>query len=398
MHEETRYNRWFVGCACDRKYVEPTAVMLTSLSLNGEIPEATIVVAAFDLTEQDIHVLRAGAGQLASRMRIIEVTREMLHEVDNAGYTDVYPVAVLGRLFIPNAIQVAGARLLTLDSDMIVNSSVRPLFQLDIGEEYFGAVHDLPQWNNRNYFNSGMTLINVDGYLHYDVGRRCLQWLSAQLEHPRWPDQDALNTIVGDSWYRLDRRWNFTNYHDHNSGGLSYTTASIAHFTANPKPWDRQDHVGRPLYDTYLGHLRVRQGEAVHAPQARPRDLIPTCYEVFLGRQLESKAVIDQRDHWSARDIIKSIVQSSEFACNAVRWVFEDVRPSPHIFQDQPSIRQKLWAADQLELEAEAKVAVEDVDTWMALLSLLLCDENFKKAYGLEHLPRVQEAIGAAAE
>jgi hypothetical protein len=41
----------YIGCACDRKFVEPTAVMLTSLDVNGDVPEATILIAGFELTD-----------------------------------------------------------------------------------------------------------------------------------------------------------------------------------------------------------------------------------------------------------------------------------------------------------------------------------------------------------
>ena len=46
--------------------------MLTSLSKNGEVDEATILVAAFDLNAKEKAALRLGAGRMKRRMRFID--------------------------------------------------------------------------------------------------------------------------------------------------------------------------------------------------------------------------------------------------------------------------------------------------------------------------------------
>ena len=66
--------RWFVGCACDRAFVQHTSVMLTSLAVNGGVPEATIIVAAFDLAPEDYEAIRAHAGTMRNHVRFVDVT------------------------------------------------------------------------------------------------------------------------------------------------------------------------------------------------------------------------------------------------------------------------------------------------------------------------------------
>jgi hypothetical protein len=358
--------------------------MLTSLSINGDVPDADIIVAGFGLVEQDVQVLTVGAGELGSRLRIIEVTREMLRDVDHVAMSDIYPPAVLGRFFVPYAIDDPGARLVTLDSDMIINGSLRPLFELDLGGEFFAAVHDLPRKDDPNYFNSGMTVIDIDGYRYHDIGRRCLKWLGAQPQRPQWPDQDAMNTIVGDSWRRLDRRWNYTHYDWHDPPENEYSSAPVAHFTAHPKPWDDGKHVGRVLYNQYRDNLRARLEGRTYAGPDLARDLIPTCYEILLGRQPENYAVIHQRSLLSARANIRAIVTSAEFRSNAMRWVEEGSPPEAGLFQGAPTIRQRLWAADRLDLHPKTRIAIESVSGWHEFLRLLLQDARFRQAYGLD--------------
>lgn len=253
----------FIGCATDAKFVEPTAVMLSTVDLNGNVSDATVMVAAFELDEEQKNIIRIASGRLAERLRFVEVNEEMLSDIGYR-FTEQYPPAVLGRLFLAEYISKGAARLLTLDSDMIINASLEPLFDLDMEGEYFAAVHDFPRHHDTNYFNSGMTLSDVDSYKYYDVGRRCLKWLA---EHPNvdLPDQDALNSIVGDSWYRLDHCWNRHLIDGRRMKLHDYESARIAHF-ADRKPWDHANHAGGKLYNRYLVKLRDRLELTSHLP------------------------------------------------------------------------------------------------------------------------------------
>ncbi len=133
---------WFIGCSCDRKFIEHTAVMLTSISVNGDVPDATIIVAGFGLTREDQAILRAGANREDDWLRFIAVGAEMLSQVNESRFTTWYPPAVLGRLLIADTINAPDARLVTIDSDLIVNVSLRPLLGLDLKQEFFAAIHD----------------------------------------------------------------------------------------------------------------------------------------------------------------------------------------------------------------------------------------------------------------
>lgn len=254
----------YIGCACDRKFAEPTAVMLTSLDVNGDIPEAKVIVASFDLTVEDRAMVQAGAGQRP--VVFLDITRERLHQIDPRRYTDEYPLPVLGRLFVAEAVTEQGARMVTLDSDMIINSSLRPLVDRDLGSEYFAAIHDPPRVEDRTYFNSGLTMFDVDRYKYHQVGLRSIRWLADTQHHPHFPDQEALNIIVGHSWHRLARTWNYFCYNDAGFTAEDLETCKVAHF-AGPKPWDDPAHTARAQYDRYRGMLNDR----VNAPPPKKR-------------------------------------------------------------------------------------------------------------------------------
>ena len=264
----------FIACACDRKFVEPTATMLASVDMNGDVPDAVVLLAGFGLDDLDRATLRAGAGRLGRRMRFLDITRETLRSLDTTGYTDAYPLPVLGRLLVVDHIDVPGARLLTLDSDMIVNGSLRPLVELDLGDTYFAAVHDLPRSYDLSYFNSGLTVSEVDSYRRHDVAGRALTWLAEQTDHPKFPDQDALNHVLEDRWHRLDPTWNHFCYAPNHFEPEDWEAGKVSHF-AGPKPWNQPGHGGERLYYRYNGELHRRLAEAKvparFAPSPRSR-------------------------------------------------------------------------------------------------------------------------------
>ena len=356
--------------------------MLTSLSINGDIDDATIIVAGFGLTAEDRATIRAGARQMAPRLRFAEINRDVLRRVDRGGYTEAYPLSVLGRLFIAETIDVSGARLLTIDSDMIVNVSLRPLFERNLNGDFFAAIHDPPRRHDTNYFNSGLTLLDVDDYKQHNIAERSLIWLAEQSEHPRFPDQDALNHVVGDCWHRLDRSWNFFFFEDERFTTEGYEGAKIAHF-AGPKPWDYSDHPGAPLYNRYLAKLRACSDENAPTKHSAGRDFLATCYEVFLGRSIEGDGAVHSRACWAKPAVILSVIRSPEFIANVLTPLAKKEALSDHTFKGQPSMRQKFWIIDELGLRAETSSDVENAETWPEILTLLLRDGNFRQAYGL---------------
>jgi FkbM family methyltransferase len=358
----------FIGCTTDKRFVEPTAVMLSSVDLNGEVPEAVLVVCGFGLDEADKAKLRIGAGRLADQMRLFDVTREMLRGIEPDGFTEMYPAATLGKLLIGEFLRGQDGRLLTLDSDMIVNSSLRPLVELNMNGEYFAAVHDPPRVDDPNYFNSGLTLCDLNMYRHHDVGMRSLRYVA---EHrPYYPDQDALNAIVGDSWHRLNPAWN-----SFYSGTRAFTLedyegAKVAHF-AGWKPWDHVNHPATPLYNRYLSRYRKLLATHQGMGDGPARDLIATAYEVLLGRELESVSVVRDRAHLPSVEILKGVLDSSEFKDNVLAALLSG-DPFPHgRFPGSPSLRQRLWAADHFGGDGGSKAGMEAAQSWRGLLELI---------------------------
>jgi UDP-D-galactose:(glucosyl)LPS alpha-1,3-D-galactosyltransferase len=111
------------------------------------------------------------------------------------------------------------------DADILVMGDVVPLLHTDLDGCLLGAVRDpqnpilwrgiaLPGWGklslsgHREYFNSGVMVLDLVKCREQRVFERCSSFLAARPQHIKFWDQDGLNWVVDDDWLRLDRRWN----------------------------------------------------------------------------------------------------------------------------------------------------------------------------------------------
>lgn len=227
----------FIGCATDSAYVDMTCAMLASLARYGDVGDATLLVADFSLRRDEQLMLRESAGPAGARMRFVPVPPGSEQIVALPPFA--FPLPLLGRLILPRLIAAPAARLLLLDSDMIINATLRPLIDIDMGGRTLAAVGDrfvMKHYRRARYFNAGMMLLDIDRFNRDDLGGRAMRWLAEQTTRPDFLDQDALNIVTKDSWVDVDRRWNYFHADDPAHFTLAdYQAAHIIHF-AGRKP------------------------------------------------------------------------------------------------------------------------------------------------------------------
>ena len=168
-------------------------------------------------------------------------------------------------------------RVLYLDVDTLVLDSLQPLAELDLSGHLLAAVSNVFQHNHvgrprelgipsgQAYFNSGVMLMNLAEMRRTgaaDAVVECAVERSTELE---WPDQDALNLVLGPRRLPLAPRWNCMNSVIHFDSAVDVfgeeavrearSEPAIRHFEgpgAN-KPWDPR--CTDPLRGAYTQHL-----------------------------------------------------------------------------------------------------------------------------------------------
>ncbi|EMD28624.1 glycosyltransferase family 8 protein [Amycolatopsis azurea] len=256
-----------IVCAVDDNFELPARVALQSLAAaHEECLDDLRVVILYDTLSSDAQTrLRVHGDRLGLKLELVESP-----PVDpRFPVLRRYTAAIYLRLNVHHVL-ADESRVLYLDSDLVILDDLRELLTLPMDGHAIGAVRDsarptmsrggaLPSWGQgefppeREYFNSGVLLLDLDECRATGVLDRAGDILLREPEVARFPDQDALNWSAADDWLRLDRKWNtfamsiMASRDDYvhvaedlvslDSLVRAERTASILHFSGRDKPW-----------------------------------------------------------------------------------------------------------------------------------------------------------------
>jgi lipopolysaccharide biosynthesis glycosyltransferase len=270
-----------VSCAAQGDYVVHAAAMIDSVLIHA---------GEGDVRVHFLHGpgLEREAGDLLRRVVDAGGGRLTLHEIADSALeglpsVDQFTPAMWSRIFLPELLPAVD-RVLYLDSDTIVADSLDPLWRTDLGDNYLAAVTNVFQRNHLQrpaelglagpevYFNSGVLLMNLDQMRRDGCGEALREYARAHAEELEWPDQDALNVVLGSRRVPLHPRWNVMNSmfafrsakRVFGRGDLREARRSpgIRHFEgpAENKPWN--PGCVTPMRELYTRH-RVRLRSSV---------------------------------------------------------------------------------------------------------------------------------------
>jgi len=140
-------------------------------------------------------------------IHFIDVSDDSFREfpIHNGSYATYYKLA-LGRL-LPHEV----SKIIYLDSDMIVTTSLASLYHTDIWECYAAVVAESLKRHfplGGPYFNAGMVLFNLEKWRCENLEGQAIQF---GYDHPDWiiwVDQDILNYLFKGNVIYLPLKWN----------------------------------------------------------------------------------------------------------------------------------------------------------------------------------------------
>ena len=181
--------------------------------------------------------------------------------------------------FIPDTVE----RLLYVDSDTVITSSLSPLLSLDLEGKAVAVVRDslttsayttlIGLGENPDYFNAGITFINVAEWKRQDITAKLLSHIKNVRSRYCNPDQDLLNIVLKDTKYILPPEYNFQPSHRAFSDktyfkayrhNRYYSSEELENARKNPKilhtyrflgdfPWHAGNlHPDNDIFDEYM--------------------------------------------------------------------------------------------------------------------------------------------------
>lgn len=259
-----------IACAADEAYVPHCGAMLHSALVAHKPGSITVhFMPAPDVLASTIDKLDA---MTTANDGALVVHGGLNDEVADLPAMDRIPTVMWYRIFLPRLLPTT-RRVLYLDCDTLVVDDLAPLWDIDLEGSYLGAVDnafepgverhatELGLRSACDYFNSGVLLLNLDRMRADGATEAILD--CARTRSLVWPDQDALNLVLGPKRVRLDPRWNCMNVlfyggppstYDAEVARAAADRPAILHFEGPQmaKPWHYLNR--HPRRADYLNH------------------------------------------------------------------------------------------------------------------------------------------------
>lgn len=274
-----------VVCATNEAFALSAAAMLHSVATH--LPDGSNL-QVFVLDDGVSSESRSRLERVAGRFRVPTELAWLKPDISAvAGLKTLpgLPHAMYLRLQIGSLLPACMDRVIYLDTDMIIRTDLRELWETPLQGYTIGAVQNhLPSTIGEPtavpahrelgidpaapYFNSGLLLIDLARWREERIEERSLEYIHTHPDDLYYPDQEALNAVLAGRWKVLPLEWNFLT----SIYGLPvwpdsplkrqieadawriFNGPKIVHFCGREKPW--MPECAHPLKSICLHHLR----------------------------------------------------------------------------------------------------------------------------------------------
>lgn len=150
------------------------------------------------------------------------------------------------RLVLPSVLTDV-EKLLYLDCDIVVNTSLYGLYATDMTDEYIcGVIDSLVEENCERlhlerYVNAGVLMLNLKKMRQDGIQAKFFTYVKDNRKKILWNDQDVLNVVCSEKLKYVDLHWN-TQLSDFEGYGIDEfrkigSHGYIIHFVGERKPW-----------------------------------------------------------------------------------------------------------------------------------------------------------------
>jgi lipopolysaccharide biosynthesis glycosyltransferase len=241
-----------VFCADGKFISHAMTTMLSILETNQEY-NFQFYLLGNELVESQKIVISKTVEALGSTFKYVKLDEDAF---ENFPIPYHFSKANYYRLLIPELIPFA-KKVIYLDADIIVVSSLSQFLKLDLKEQVLAAVADpIYKWKAElgmkdlaSYFNSGVMLMNIDLWKELDITRKAFDFINTHPEKIRFADQCALNAVINGDYLELTPKFNqqaILYREGFDFGETSWTNEQIRdaidapiliHYTGPSKPW-----------------------------------------------------------------------------------------------------------------------------------------------------------------
>lgn len=268
--------KYDILCATDDKYVPYCGIMLTSLFENNKELNFCIYILTEHLSDRSKNELATLANSYNQRIEIITVDSEILKNCP-IRQGDHVSIATYYRLLAPKLLPSNIEKILYLDCDMIIDSDITDLYNVDINgypiamsldETFFDdeKYQRLDYDKKYLYQNAGVALFNIKYWRDNNIVEKCFEYISNNADKIIFHDQDTLNALLHKEIKQLPIKYNLQTGFLYNAYKKNYKneiddimeaamSPIIIHYTGPGKPWFKGSR--HPFVKKYIYYKKL---------------------------------------------------------------------------------------------------------------------------------------------
>lgn len=254
-------NKVLIACATDKRFMIHTGTMICSVAQKTN-SMVTIYVLYSEQEVEKIKKLELLYDNICIELIRINKLKFNGYKISNRINEVTYFRLLLGDI-LPKEIN----KIIYLDSDLIVCEDIKKLWDINLHGKLLGAIPDVGRhtryissdmgislYQKMNipskslYFNAGVLIVDLKKWKEQNISNEIMEYLKTNKEYVNFHDQDGLNAILWDKWYRIDYSWNvITDFFEDfdfcskeigiNKNYEIINFPKIIHYTGRNKPW-----------------------------------------------------------------------------------------------------------------------------------------------------------------
>lgn len=228
-----------VGLACDENYSKYAGVVIASVLANAsDSDELCFYILTDGLSEEKQSEILKLKEIKNCEINFITLDEQLFDAYKNIKTHSYLPLNAYFRLKLSNILPNV-EKIIYLDCDVVVNKSLKELYDAELGENILGGVLDINKRmlkKNTSYVNSGMLVMDLKKIREQNIEDEFLDWTQKHIDTIKMGDQEIINEVLKGKIKILDDRWNVQSSNFTNRS--SYTgNPWIIHFVSKRKPW-----------------------------------------------------------------------------------------------------------------------------------------------------------------
>ncbi len=246
-----------VCLACDDNYSKYAGVVIASILDNAKSDD-NICVYVLDggITQENKDKINSLKSIKDCKINFVGINNSMFDDYAKVSTNKYISLATFYRLklseLLPNV-----DRVIYLDCDVVVNKSLKDLFNSDLDGLAIGGVSDIDKRKvrkNPDYVNAGMLVMDLKTIREQNIESQFLEWTKQNINTIKLGDQEIINEVLKGKIKLLNKRWNVQSSNFVNRSSYTHHPY-IIHFVSKRKPW----HFGSFSYhkDYYFKYLEL---------------------------------------------------------------------------------------------------------------------------------------------